>query len=101
MGLDFAIDELYKTGWSPSAGSSCERHRDGRAYPNVSRVAQEFNSAGYDLTVRHIQLFGCFRAEWHDESGNASGAVVGTSEAEAAVYALAQLRRNMHAASVA
>ena len=97
MGLDFAIDELYASGWTPSLADSCERHHDGRAFPGVDRVVAEFRDAGYEISVRHIQLFDCFRAEWRDEQGNASGAVVGNTSAEAAVYALAQLRKNLAA----
>ncbi|MDX2146687.1 MAG: hypothetical protein SFZ23_04125 [Planctomycetota bacterium] len=101
MGLDFAIDELYASGWDVAeqdASRGCERHADGRAFPTCARVCEEFRSAGYVLGVRHIQLFDCYRAEWRDEQGNASGAVVGSSEIEAAVYALAQLRKNLTAA---
>lgn len=98
MGLDFAIDELYATGWTPMP-ELCERHHDGRAFPMLDRVVGEFREAGYDLSVRHIQLFDCFRAEWRDEAGNASGAVVGNTASEAAVYALAQLRKNLMAAA--
>jgi hypothetical protein len=97
MGLDFAIDELYASGWSANLTEQCERHHDGRAFPGVDRVVTEFREAGYDITVRHIQLFDCFRAEWRDDAGNASGAVVGNTSAEAAVYALAQLRKNLAA----
>ena len=92
MGLDFAIDELYATGWTAMNSSGC-MHQGGRAYPTVQRVQDEFRQAGFDLTLRHVQLFDCYRAEWRESSGNAAGAVVGRSEAEAAVYALSQMRR--------
>jgi hypothetical protein len=95
MGLDFAIDELYATGWSVLDPAGCLRHDDGRSYPAVPRVQQEFASAGFDFSLRHVQLFDCYRAEWRDGSGSAAGAVVGRSEAEAAVYALSQLRRRL------
>ena len=95
MGLDFAIDELYATGWTSLDSSGCTHHTDGRAYPSVGTVRGTFKSAGFDLTVRHVQLFDCYRAEWRDGSGNAAGAVVGRTEAEAAVYALSQLRRSL------
>jgi len=95
MGLDFAIDALYETGWSAEATPECQRHVDGRAYPPEDLVRKAFSNRGYDLTVRHIQLFDCYRAEWRDELGQAAGAVVGQTAAEAAVYALSQLRRQL------
>lgn len=93
MGLDFAIDELYATGWSDLDSAGCEHHIDGRSFPGPDRVRREFAEAGFELEVRHVQLFDCYRAEWHDPSGEASGAVVGRTAAEAGVYALSQLRR--------
>ncbi len=94
MGLDFAIDELYASGWSELDTSNCEFHADGRFIPTVGRIGKCFEDAGFALTVRHIQLFDCFRAEWRDAAGN-GGAVVGQSEREAAVYALSQMRRQL------
>ncbi len=99
MGLDFAIDELYATGWDASDGSDCSAHTDGRAVPSVARVRREFQAAGYDLVVRHVHLFDCYQAEWRDTSGAPGGAVVGRTEAEAAVYALSQLRKSLSAAT--
>lgn len=98
MGLDFAIDELYATGWTGLDSSSCEYHADGRPFPSVERVKRSFKEAGFSLSIRHIQLFDCYRAEWRDQS-NDGGAVVGQTEREAAVYALSQLRRQLAAAS--
>jgi hypothetical protein len=100
MGLDFAIDELYATGWSGLDSASCEFHADGRSFPSVERIKKYFAQAGFTLTTRHIQLFDCYRAEWRDAS-NDGGAVVGQSEKEAAVYALSQLRRQVAALSPA
>lgn len=100
MGLNFAIDELYSTGWAALDSAGCEHHADGRAFPRVPRIAQEFSSAGFELAVRYIQLFDCHRAEWRDGSGQPCGAVVGQTEQEAAVYALAQMRRQSHLAAV-
>ncbi|TVQ32269.1 MAG: hypothetical protein EA376_06375 [Phycisphaeraceae bacterium] len=97
MGLDFAIDELYATGWSDLDSTGCDHTPDGRVFPRVERVRQEFERAGFSLTIRFVQLFDCHRAEWSDASGAAAGAVVGQSESEAAVYALAQLRRQLAA----
>lgn len=93
MGLDYAIDELYATGWSALDSAGCALHGDGRAFPGMDRVADEFRDAGYELNVRYIQLFDCYRAEWRDASGAPQGGVVGSTASEAAVYALAQLRR--------
>jgi hypothetical protein len=97
MGLDFAIDELYATGWTSLDSAGCKHHADGRAYPGLDTVKAQFSEAGFDLTIRHVQLFDCYRAEWRDGAGAASGAVVGRSDAEAAVYALSQLRRRLMA----
>jgi len=94
MGLDFAIDELYQTGWTAGEASGCRRDAAGRLYPSAQRVARECADAGLRFTVRHIQLFSCYRAEWVDAAGETRGAVVGQTEDEAAVYALAQLRRS-------
>jgi hypothetical protein len=93
MGLDFAIDELYATGWSAADPSGCEVHSDGRYFPGVPRVRAEFAAAGLEFSTRYLQLFDCHRAEWRDPAADSSGAVVGRTEAEAAVYALSQMRR--------
>lgn len=98
MGLDFAIDELYETGWSALDTLGTHHHR-GRTYPGVDRIKREFSAAGFDLTIRHVQLFDCYRAEWRDASGAAVGAVVGRTDEEAAVYAFSQLRRRLVAVS--
>lgn len=95
MGIEFSIDELYATGWSALDTLGCEHHADGRAFPKPSRVSQEFDSAGFDFSVRHIQLFDCYRAEWTDRNSRETGAVCGQSESETAVYALSQLRRSL------
>ncbi len=95
MSLTFAVDALYAAGWSDLDSSGCAHAEDGRAYPSAERVKREFAQAGCVLTIRHVQLFDCYRAEWSDAAGVASGAVVGASEAEVAVHALAQLRRQV------
>ena len=101
MGLDYAIEELYATGWSPLDTKECEHDAGGRMYPLPGRVGREFSAAGYDLEIKHVQLFDCYRAEWRDQiDGSAVGAVVGHGEEEAAVYALSQLRRRRSATSV-
>lgn len=99
MGLDFAIDELYATGWSALDTAGCEYHSDGRTYPTVERVRRAFAEQGFELTTRHVQLFDCYRAEWRDAAGHPCGAVVGQRESEAAVYALSQWRRQQVAAA--
>ncbi|MCC6660362.1 MAG: hypothetical protein IT437_05700 [Phycisphaerales bacterium] len=93
MGLEIAIDDLYATGWSGLDTTGCLYGIDGRSYPGPERVRQEFQAAGFGFTTRHVQLFNCYRAEWREAGGGAAGAVVGHTEAEAAVYALAQMRR--------
>jgi hypothetical protein len=92
MGLNFAVDELYATGWSTLDSSGCE-FLEGRQYPGVHRVQREFAGQGFSLSIRRVELFDCFRAEWRISNGDAGGAIVAQSETEAAVYALAQLRR--------
>jgi hypothetical protein len=98
MGLDFAIDELYATGWTSLDSAGCRHHSDGRAYPNPGSVQAQFVEMGFALALRHVQLFDCYRAEWRDAAGAPAGAVVGRTEEEAAVYALSQLRRRHMAA---
>ncbi len=92
MGLDVAIDELVRTGWSGSDPRGCEHSDSGRVYPGVTRVEGEFREAGYALRLRHLAPFDCWRAEWTDATGNPAGAVVGSTREEAAVYALARRR---------
>jgi hypothetical protein len=101
MGLDFAIDALYETGWTAEDAPGCRNHVDGRMYPTEELVRRSFEEHGYKLTVRHIQLFGCYRAEWRDAQGQAGGAVVGQTAEEAAVYAMSQLRRQLLAGAKA
>ena len=100
MNLEYSVDQLYETGWQPDvhfrstdAAPELERLPDGRLYPSVLRVQQLFAAAGYELAIRYVQLFECYRASWTDRHGAPVGAVVGADEREAAVYALAQLRK--------
>ena len=93
MGLDFAIDALYATGWTALDSAACEHAADGRAMPTVDTVRREFEAAGFSFALTHVHLFDCVRAEWTSPGGTMAGAVVGQSQAEASVYALAQLRR--------
>jgi hypothetical protein len=101
MGLDFAIDSLYETGWTAEDASGCSNHVDGRKYPTEALVRQSFEEAGYKLTIRHVQLFDCYRAEWRDGQGEPGGAVVGKTAEEAAVYAMSHLRRQLLAGAKA
>lgn len=93
MGLDYAIEELFASGWSTLDSTGCSCAPDGRLYPAVDRVIAEFRSAGFELAIRRIELFDCCRAEWRLPDGQAVGAVVGQTESEAAVFALAHMRR--------
>lgn len=93
MGLEFAIEELCSTGWSPLDTSGCEADAQGRWMPTLDRIRREFEAEGYTLEVRHVQLFDCYRAEWSDRAGQPAGGVVGQSDREAALFALATLRR--------
>ena len=99
MGLNFAIDELYATGWTALNTAGCEYDADGRAYPNLDRIAREFAEHGFEFTIRHVQIFDCHRAEWRDASGQDQqaivGGVVGQSPIEAAVFALSRFRRTL------
>ncbi|HYE62714.1 MAG TPA: hypothetical protein VD997_12025 [Phycisphaerales bacterium] len=96
MGLNFAIDALYSTGWTPENPARCKRGPDARSYPDEQGVRDAFAEHGCTLTLRHVQLFDCYRAEWRETAGDTlAGAVVGQTAEEAAVYALAQLRRQV------
>ncbi len=109
MNLEFSVDKLYETGWQPDATGATgvgatgglERLPDGRLYPSMLKIQEIFAGAGYELAIRYVQLFDCYRAVWIDANGAAAGAVVGSDEREAAVYALAQLRRSKAAVAPA
>ena len=98
MGLEYAIDELLSTGWTAVDTTGCEHAPDGRLYPGVSRVRKEMARAGFSLEIKWVDLFDCHRAEWTDAAGAPAGAVVGQSEAEAAVYALSHCRKQLASA---
>ena len=100
MGLEFALDELYATGWTNLDPAGCAYHTDGRPFPTTERIKQEFAAAGYTLAIEHAPIYQCYRATWSTPDGRTSGAVVGHSESEAVVFALAHLRRH-HAAATA
>ena len=102
MNLTYALERLLDTGWSHAEfDGDLERLPDGRSFPTVSAVRQEFDRAGLDLSLKMNFMFNCCRATWapagetidpdHAEDER-HGTVVGSCEKEAAVYALAQLR---------
>jgi hypothetical protein len=95
MGLTYAIDALYATDFHPHDAANYRIHVDGRAYPTLAAIGQCFEAAGHSLTIRHIQLFDCYHAQWRDEHGESQGAVAGQTADEAAVYALSLLRKQL------
>ena len=108
MNLELSVDKLYETGWQPDCGPlstvlppGLERLPDRRPYPALLKIQEIFASNGFELAIRYVQLFDCYRAVWSDSTGAAHGAVVGSDEREAAVYALAQHRRNIAAVATA
>ena len=101
MNLDYAIDRLYETGWTPGMEGDMEAGPDGRQFPNVESIKGEFGREGLDLQIKHNQIFKCFRATWGPQGEKLDpartadarhGTVIGSCEREAAVFALAQLR---------
>ncbi|MBX3385484.1 MAG: hypothetical protein KF768_02835 [Phycisphaeraceae bacterium] len=93
MSLTIALDELEATGWRTLDTSGCMYDGDGRPYPGPRRVADEFASAGFRFGLERIDRFSCVKATWQAVDGSPSGSVVGQTDQEAAVYALAHLRR--------
>jgi hypothetical protein len=101
MNLAYAVERLYETGWSTVGEWDMDRLPDGRLFPSLIAVQSAFTRAGLDLSIKHNLIFNCYRATWAP-AGEAldpahaadarHGTVIGTSEREAAVYALAQLR---------
>ena len=66
----------------------------------MSAVQREFGAAGLRLSIKRNALFNCAHASWVpvdepagvvEKADERHGTAVGASEAEAAVYALAQL----------
>ena len=100
MNLEYAVERLYEVGWRPSY-QDVHRLPDGREYPSVHAVRGDFARAELQLVIKHTPDFGCYRATWAplgqpvDPPVSADarhGTVIGASEQEAAVYALAQLK---------
>ena len=103
MNLEYAVDRLYEVGWNPSHQHNQERLHDGRSYPSIDAVEQEFSAAGLSLKITQVPEFRCCRATWAPVGEQLDlsrtrdarhGAVIGACEREAAVYALAQLRES-------
>jgi hypothetical protein len=93
MTMNYAVDRLYETGWLPTDSTDLERLTNGLRYPTVAAVKHIFSEAGLNLSIKPHLMFGCCRAEWSSAlKEGLSGTVVGSCEAEAAVYALAKLR---------
>src|SRR5687768_11434493 len=101
MNIEYAINRLYDTGWHPSIEMDVETLADGRRFPSVLAVQQEFARAGLELAIKQNLMFNCYRTTWGplgeplDDKRAADerhGTVVGACQREAAVYALAQLR---------
>jgi len=82
-------------------GAELDLLDDGRRYPTPQSVRQLFEREGLQLVIKHNLMFNCHRATWaaageevdsDHPADRAHGTVIGSSEHEAAVYALAQLR---------
>jgi hypothetical protein len=109
MNLEYAVDRLYETGWSPWNEGEVDTLPDGRGFPSIETIQREFARSGLELSIKQNMIFNCFRAFWRPAGEVADvdhpaderhGTVVGSCEREAAVYALAQLR-STHAGAVA
>jgi hypothetical protein len=101
MELDYAVQRLLGTGWTPLRDTDCETTADGLRFPSVLAVQREFASAGLELAIKHNLVFNCFRATWAPmgepldpatRADDRHGTVIAACQREAAVYALAQLR---------
>jgi hypothetical protein len=113
MNLDYAVDRLYESGWAPVFGSNqpYETLPNGRRFPAVGAIRREFEQAGLTLTIKHNLVFDTHRATWSPvneladstpaQEARRYGTVIGRSEQEAAVYALAQLRESQGLVQVA
>lgn len=99
MGLNYAIDELYATGWTALDSQGCQADDRGRLFPTADRVRAEFATEGLEITLEHVALFDCYKALWTRDREQL-GSVVGHTRDEAAVFALARLRRSLLVAGV-
>jgi hypothetical protein len=100
MNLHYAVDRLYEVGWLPEYDQPLEHLDDGRRYPSVQSIKDEFARAGLSLSIKQNLMFKCSRATWapdHEQidpshpADGTHGTVVGACEREAAVFAFAQL----------
>ena len=102
MNLDYAVERLYGTGWTPSQQEmELEPIPDGRRVPSVLAIQREFARAGLELAIKHNLMFNCYRATWgpvgepldeRHEADARHGTVIGACQREAAIYAMAHLR---------
>ena len=109
MNLEYAVDRLYEAGWCKSATTDVETLPDGRAFPTLLGLQQEFARAGFELSIKHNLIFNCYRATWGPvgegldpaiAADELHGTVVGACPREAGVYALAQMRASSHVSLV-
>ncbi len=91
MSNEFAVDDLYTTGWLPLDTSGCARDSQGRWYPTRSRISRECEDLGATIAVDEAQKFGCVTASWN--VNDQSGRCIAGSADEALIHALAQARR--------
>jgi len=91
MGNEFAVDDLYTTGWLPLDTSGCARDSQGRWYPTKSRIDRECEELGATISVDEAQKFGCVTASWN--VSDQSGRCIAGSTDEALIHALGQARR--------
>jgi hypothetical protein len=110
MNLQYAVDRLCQTGWKPQQEIELETLPDGRPFPGLLAVQNEFARAGLELAIKHNVTFNCYRATWapiaepidaDHEPDECHGTVIGSCQHEAAVYALAQLRASQQARQLA
>ena len=90
MALEFAVDRLTAAGWASDNDRGCSRDASGRLYPSPDRVQVELSEMGLSLDLTHLPSFGCYRARFTSSDGEVVGEVVGSTEEETAVYALAR-----------
>ena len=101
MNLTYAVERLYEAGWLAEQQEGLEFLEDGRRFPSVLNVQNEFARAGLELSIKHNMMFNCYRATWAPigealdpghQADERHGTVIGSCPREAAVFALAQLR---------
>jgi hypothetical protein len=97
MKLDFAVERLYQTGWKPGSTTEVQSLPDGRQLPTISAIKTAFREVGLQLSIKQTVMFDCWRATWTSVTSDPTsprdiGTVVGSSELEAALFALAHLR---------